>query len=64
MIFFIPDRARRETVDEVIFTGVGQFGEFFACQCGEWLKTVKVANFFEGCQSGDTAKVVKVANRD
>ncbi len=28
--------------------GVGQFGEFLACQFGEPAKSVKVANFFGG----------------
>ena len=34
--------------------GVGQFGEFFACQSGETGKVDKVANLFWGCQSGES----------
>ncbi len=41
--------------------GVGQFGEFLACQSGKTVKVDKVANLFWGCQSGETAKAVKVA---
>ncbi len=41
--------------------GVGQFGEFLACQTGQTVKVDKVANLFWGCQSGETAKTVKVA---
>ncbi len=41
--------------------GVGQFGEFFACQIGETVIVDKVANFLGGCQSGETANAVKMA---
>ena len=44
--------------------GVGQFGEFFACQSGKTVKVDKVANLFWGCQSGETVKTVKVAKVD
>ncbi len=57
-----PNKSVSETEVEYGFPpGVGQFGEFLACQSGKTVKVDKVANLFWGCQSGETAKAVKVA---